>query len=301
MRKKMLFFFNLNAGKGGIRTHLPDALQQFTAGGYDVTVHPTQGPAELTEYLAANGSGYDMVVTCGGDGTLNETVSGLMALEKQPLLGYIPAGSVNDFATSLHIPKSIPDAIRNILSGKPFACDLGKFNQWYFSYVAAFGAFTAVSYATPHSSKAVLGRVAYLLEGVRSLSEIRPVPVKVTHPGGGIETEVILGMVSNGTSVGGFKMPMQDLLMDDGLSEVILIRKMANMQEYSNMLSAFFSRDFANEKYFYMFHTSEAVFEFPEPVAWTLDGEFGGTVTRAEVGNLPHAFQIIVPQESLSN
>jgi YegS/Rv2252/BmrU family lipid kinase len=298
LEKKLLFFVNPNAGKEGIRAHLMDAIHRFTAGGYAVTVHSTQGPAELTEYLAAHGGEYDLVVSCGGDGTLNETVNGLMALDPKPLLGYIPGGSVNDFASSLHIPKSIPEAVDTILTGKPFDCDLCRFNGKYFTYVAAFGAFTAVSYETPHASKAVLGRTAYVLEGIKSLSDIRPIPVQVTHAGGSIETEVLYGMVSNGTSVGGFKLSTEGTVrVDDGLSEIVLVRKLNNMLEYNNMLAAFVARDFGNEKYFYCFHTNQATFTFPTPVSWTLDGEYGGTVTEARVENLPLAFRVMVPGE----
>lgn len=299
MEKKLLLFVNPNAGREGIRAHLLDVIDQFTAAGYLVSVHPTQRQAELTEYLAAHGSEYDLIVSCGGDGTLNETVSGLMALEQRPLLGYLPAGSVNDFATSLGIPKSIPEATQTILTGRPFACDLGRFNDRYFTYVAAFGAFTSVSYTTPHASKAVLGRAAYFLEGVKSLSDIRPVQVKVTHPGGVIEAEVLYGMISNSTSVGGFKMPLaSETRMDDGLSEIVLVRRLSNMIQYNNMLAAFVAGNYSDENYFYCLHTREAIFEFPTPVPWTLDGEYGGSVTRAEVENLHLAFRIMVPDQS---
>ena len=301
MEKKLLFFVNPSAGKEGIRTHLLDVINRFTAAGYLVTVHPTQAPAELTAYLQQQGGGYELAVCCGGDGTLNEAVTGLMAMpeEARPLLGYIPAGSVNDFATSLHLPKDIPGAVQVILEGSPFSCDLGQFNDRYFCYVAAFGAFTNVSYETPHKSKAVLGRGAYVLEGVKSLSEIRAIPVKVTYEGRTLETEVLYGMVANSTSVAGMKMPaLAQAQMNDGISEVVLIRKLDSLAAYNSMLQAYLAKNFEDERYFYCFRTSHVIFDFPEEIAWTLDGEFGGNITHAEICNIQGAFRILAPADA---
>ena len=156
--KRMLLFVNPAAGREEMGHQLMDVISRFTAAGYDVTCHPTQKPGDIPEVLRRMGRDFDMIVACGGDGTLNETVTGLMEMEQKPLLGYIPAGTVNDFATSLHIPKTIPEAAETIIAGEPFPVDMGGFNDRYFTYVAAFGAFTKVSYATPHASKQALGR-----------------------------------------------------------------------------------------------------------------------------------------------
>lgn len=294
--KKMLLFVNPAAGREEMRFHLMDVIHYFTANGYDVMCHPTQKPRDIPEFLAARGSEFDMVVTCGGDGTLNETVSGLLQLEQRPILGYIPAGTVNDFATSLHIPKTIPEAVHNIIEGIPFEVDMGGFNDRYFTYVAAFGAFTKVSYSTPHASKQALGRAAYILEGIRSLGDIRPIHVVADCGGTVIEDDVIYGMVSNATSVGGFHVLDDPLVhMDDGLNEVVLVKAPAGLPDYNALLTSLATRNF-NPDYFHIFQSAHVRFHFDTPVPWTLDGEFGGETTDATVFNIAKPIRIMVPR-----
>lgn len=295
--KKMLLFVNPAAGREEMRAELMDVLSRFTAAGYDVTCHPTQKPKDIIEVLAAVGENYDMIVTCGGDGTLNETVTGLMGLRRRPLLGYIPAGTVNDFATSLHIPKTIPEAVTNIIEGVPFPVDMGGFNDRYFTYVAAFGAFTKVSYATPHASKQALGRAAYILEGIRSLNDVRPIHVTARAEDTVIEDDVILGMVTNATSVGGFKALDDDYVkMDDGLNELVLVRAPKDLVEFNALLGGLISRDFSPE-WFHILQSERVTLDFQEPVPWTLDGEYGGENTHAEITNIPTPVKIMVPGE----
>ena len=295
--KKMLFFVNPAAGKEEMRYQLMDVIDFFTASGYDVLCHPTQKPLDIPEFLRERGQEFDMVVTCGGDGTLNETVSGLMALEHRPTLGYIPAGTVNDFATSLHIPKTIKEAARNIVEGEPFRVDMGGFNDRYFTYVAAFGAFTNVSYATPHSCKQALGRAAYILEGIRSLSDIRPIHVTATTEDTVIEDDVILGMVTNATSVGGFKALDDDIVkMDDGLNELILVKAPKVLADYNALVGSLIARDFRPD-YFHILQCDSVTLTFQEPVPWTLDGEFGGETEHAVVTNIPKPIEIMVPKQ----
>ena len=294
--KKMLFFVNPAAGREEIRFHLMDVINYFTANGYDVMCHPTQKAGDIPEFIAQRGSEFDIIVSCGGDGTLNETVTGLMQLEKRPLLGYIPAGTVNDFATSLHIPKTIMEAAKNIVEGVPFECDMGSFNDQYFTYVAAFGAFTKVSYATPHASKQALGRAAYLLEGVRSLPDIRPIHVTAISGDTVIEDDVILGMVTNATSVGGFKALDDSIVkMDDGLNEVILVKAPKVLADYNAMLTSLATRNF-NPAYFHILQTDHISLHFETPIPFTTDGEFGGDVTDAVITNIPVPVKIMVPK-----
>lgn len=296
--KKMLFFVNPAAGKEEMRFQLMDVINYFTANGYDVLCHPTQKPRDIPEYIAARGEEFDMIVSCGGDGTLNETVSGMMQLGKRPMLGYIPAGTVNDFASSLHIPKTIPEAAHNIIEGVPFQVDMGGFNDQYFTYVAAFGAFTKVSYATPHASKAALGRAAYLLEGVRSLTDIRPIHVTVTAGDMVVEEDVIYGMISNATSVGGFRLLDEPLVqMDDGLNEVVLVRAPKGLPEYNALLGALATRNFVPE-FFHVFQSDLVTLRFEQPIPWTLDGEYGGDVQEAVVSNISKPIEIMVPVKS---
>jgi YegS/Rv2252/BmrU family lipid kinase len=294
----MLFFVNPAAGREDMSYHLMDTISRFTAAGYDVLCHPTQKPKDIPEVIAQRGAEFDMIVTCGGDGTLNETVTGMMQLEKRPLLGYIPAGTVNDFATSLHIPKTIPEAVTNIIQGKPFAVDMGGFNgNQYFTYVAAFGAFTKVSYATPHASKQALGRAAYILEGIRSLTDIRPIHVVARTEETTIEDDVILGMVTNATSVGGFKALDDSIVkMDDGLNELILVRAPKSLADYNAIVGALIVREFGPE-HFHIVQSDRVTLEFTEPVPWTLDGEYGGDTTVAEISNICTPISIMVPQD----
>ena len=296
--KRMLLFVNPAAGREEMQTQLMDVISRFTAAGYDVTCHPTQKPKDIIEVLAAQGSRYDMIVTCGGDGTLNETVTGMMQLKSRPLLGYIPAGTVNDFATSLSIPKTIPEAVTNIIEGVPFPVDLAGFNNRYFTYVAAFGAFTQVSYETPHASKQALGRAAYLLEAVRSLSDIRPIHVRVLAGDAVIEDDVLLGMVTNATSVGGFKALDGDIVkMNDGLNELILVRDTKDLVEFNALLGSLILRDFTPERY-HILQAEQVTLDFQEDVPWTLDGEFGGEQTRTHIQVHPHAVSIMIPEDS---
>lgn len=296
--KKMLLFVNPAAGREDMQYQLMDVISRFTAAGYDVLCHPTQKPQDVTEVIAAIGDQYDMIVTCGGDGTLNETVTGLMQIERRPVLGYIPAGTVNDFATSLRIPKTIPEAVSNIIEGVPFPVDLGGFNEKYFTYVAAFGAFTKVSYATPHASKQALGRAAYILEGIRSLTDIRPIHVTATAGDIVIEDDVILGMITNATSVGGFKALDDSVVkMDDGLNELILVRAPKVLADYNAIVGSLIARDFKPD-HFHILQSDNVTLKFDEPVPWTLDGEFGGDTDDAVVTNIPTPIQIMVPRES---
>ena len=293
----MLLFVNPAAGREEMRGALMDAISRFTAAGYEVTCHPTQKPHDISEVIRDRGGQFDMIVACGGDGTLNETVTGLMHLNKKPkpLLGYIPTGTVNDFATSLHIPKTIPEAVENIISGVPFPVDMGGFNDQYFTYVAAFGAFTKVSYSTPHASKQALGRAAYLLEGVRSLGDIHPIHVTVKTQNETVEDDVILGMVTNATSVGGFKALDDDIVkMDDGLNELVLVRAPKDLIAFNNLIGAILLRDFSPE-YFYILQSAYVTLEFDQPVAWTLDGEYGGETTKADIININKPLRIMVP------
>lgn len=297
MKQKMLFFVNPNAGHAEIRTHLMDVLEIFTLGGYDVTVHPTSRAQEITEVIAAEGQNYDIVVSAGGDGTLNETVSGLMQLENPPLLGYLPGGTVNDVAATLRLPKNCLDAAAVITTGREISIDIGSFNDRWFAYVAAFGAFTGVAYRTAQSDKRILGRMAYLLKGVQALSEIRPIHVRAVTENRIIEDDVILGLVASTTSVGGFKARKElDISLNDGLSEVVLVKDIKNILDLNAVATAILKQDF-NNSYFYMLRTDHITFHFDGDVPWTLDGEFGGNIRQAEVYNHQRALRIMIPSD----
>ena len=297
MDRKLLFFINPKAGQLELKLKLLDMLDVFAAGGYAVTVHPTQTPRDLTRAIAEKGGDYDLVVCAGGDGTLNEAVSGLMQLENRPALGYIPGGTCNDVASTLGIPKEPVAAAKAILSGHPQAIDIGQFGpERWFTYVAGFGAFTDVAYETPQQEKRVLGRLAYLLKGAQTLGGIRPIPMRMTVNGRTIEDEVLLGLVCSTTSVGGFKASsvMKGVSLDDGLSEVIVAKNITTIQDLNALGTLLVKREF-DPKFFYTFQTGQVEFEFPCPVKWTLDGEFGGALDRVHIANHNKAVEIIVP------
>lgn len=298
MNQKMLFLVNPKAGQQELRTGLMDILQVFTAGGYDVTVHPTQGPKDVTAQIVQAGPQYDLVTCAGGDGTLNEAVSGLMRLEpdRRPPLGYIPGGTVNDVAATLGLSRTPVEAARDIVRGRPYAIDTGSFgsDQW-FTYVAGFGAFTDVAYQTPQQDKRIFGRLAYLANGVQSLGSIKPIPMRMTVEDRVIEDEVLLGLVCSTTSVGGFR-PKKDMgvRLDDGLSEVVVAKNITTLADLNALGTLLLKREF-DPHFFYTFQTSRVRFEFPAPVKWTLDGEFGGSIRDVEIQNNNQAVKIMVP------
>lgn len=292
--KKMLFIFNPRSGKAQIKNRLLEILDIFTKAGYEILVHVTQHPKDAMEEAASQGADADLVVCSGGDGTLNETISGLMQLSELPDLGYIPAGSTNDFASSLKIPKDMGDAARAIVEGEPYPVDIGCFcGDRFFVYIAAFGAFTEVSYLTPQDKKNVLGHQAYMLEGVKSLASIKSYRMRVECEEIVLEGEFIFGMVTNTISVGGFKgLVTQNVALNDGEFEVLLIRTPKTPMDLSNIVNYMFLKEEPNE-YVHKFRTKSLRMVSEEPVDWVLDGEFGGTCTDVEIKNLQNQIRIM--------
>ena len=292
----MLFFVNPKAGQLELRNRLMDVLSVFTAAELDVTVHATQGAGDLTAFLKEEGEHYDLIACAGGDGTLNEAVSGLMQLENRPPLGYIPAGTVNDVAATLGLSRDPVEAAHAIVSGTPYAIDIGSLGEGrWFTYVAGFGAFTDVSYQTPQQDKRILGRLAYLLNGVKSLGEIRPIPMTMEVDGQIIEDEVLLGLVCSTTSVGGFR-AKQDfgVKLNDGLSEVVVAKNIKTLADLNGLATLLLKREF-DPAFFYTYQVSRVRFSFPKEVKWTVDGEYGGAHTDVEVVNHSCAVEILVP------
>lgn len=298
MDKKMLFIYNPRAGKAQIRSNLLDIIDIFVKAGYEVTAYPTQASGDAIKAVKNRHNGYEIVVCSGGDGTLDEVVTGMMQCEEKLPIGYVPAGSTNDFANSLKIPKNMIKAADVVVRGKNFACDIGAFNNDSFIYVAAFGIFTNVSYETKQDVKNVLGHAAYLLEGVRALPSIRSYPLKITCDKQVIEGEFLYGMVTNSHSIGGFRGITgtgKEVLLDDGVFEVTLIRKPSNPLELNNIIVAMVDKRVKSE-HIYSFTASRIVVESEEPLAWTLDGEFGGEHRKAVIENKTKALEIRVPK-----
>ncbi len=296
--KKMIFIYNPNAGKGLLKPKLADVLDIFVKAGYELTVYPTQSYRDAYNKVLKMEDGYDLVVCSGGDGTLDEVVTGMMKRENKIPIGYIPTGTTNDFASSLHISRDILHAADIAVNGKPFACDIGTFNRDVFVYVAAFGLFTDVSYQTDQNLKNMLGHAAYVLEGVKRLSNIPTYKIKITHDGEVIEGEFMIGMVTNSKSVAGFRSIMgKKVLFDDGEFEVMLIKRPKNPLELQAIIKALLIESFDTE-YMYTFKARKITFESDEEIPWTLDGEFGGQHEKVKIRNQRQALQIMVePQD----
>lgn len=295
MDKNMLFVYNPRAGKAQIRSNLLDIIDIFVKAGYEVTAYPTQAPGDAIKAVRERRKGYDIVVCSGGDGTLDEVVTGMMQCEEKLPIGYVPAGSTNDFARSLGIPKSMIKAADVVVNGKNFACDIGAFNDDTFIYVAAFGLFTDVVYETRQDLKNAIGYVAYLMEGVKRLSSIKSYKMKISYDDVCLENEYIFGMITNSDSVGGLKgITGKTVELNDGLFEVTLIRKPTIATEMNNIISALTDKKIHSD-FIQSFKTSGLTVESEQDVAWTLDGEYGGTNQMAVIKNCSQTLEIRIP------
>lgn len=283
---KLLFVFNPRSGKGLIREHLVDIVDVMVKAGYEVTIYTTQAQGDAIKKIKEEAKNYDRVVCSGGDGTLDEVVTGMQQSEVNVPIGYIPAGSTNDFANSLGIPKDMVEAARVAVGDKPFPCDVGYFNGDTFVYVAAFGIFTEVSYKTPQQLKNVLGHAAYILEGAKQLHDIPSFTMQVEHDGEVFQDKFIFGMVTNSISVGGFKgMTGDDVKLDDGVFEVTLIKSPRNPIELNRILASL-TNLIDDTDLIYTFKTNDLHIISKDKVAWTLDGEFGGEHDDLTIKNL---------------
>ena len=295
--KKLLFVFNPFSGKALIRNCLLDIVDTMVKADYEVTIYPTQRAGDAKEKVQEYAPGYDLIVCSGGDGTLDETVSGIMNCGKRVPLGYIPAGSTNDFATSIGIPKDMEASAFDAVNGEQFPCDIGRFNDKNFVYVAAFGLFTEVSYKTSQEWKNVLGHAAYILEGIKSLHEIPAFLIQVEFNNCCIQDEFIYGMITNSTSVGGFTgMTGTNVQLDDGVFEVTLIKKPRNPIELNEIIASLVNL-VDDTNMIYSFKTERVKFTAKQEIPWTLDGEYGGNHVEVEIENLKQAVDIQVRKE----
>ena len=295
--KKLLFVVNGHSGKGQIKNKLLDIIDIMIKEGYHVQVHTTQEREDATKVVREQAKYYDLVVCSGGDGTLDEAVTGMMQSEVRTPLGYIPAGSTNDFANSLEIPKDMIQAAKTAVLGVPFSCDVGEFNGDYFIYVAAFGIFTDVSYATSQELKNALGHVAYILEGAKRLHTIKSYHMRVEYDGNEIEGDFLLGMITNSTSVGGFKnMTGKDVKLDDGMFEVTMIHKPKNIIELNTIIASLTNLKDETDL-IDSFRADSVKFYSEEEIPWTLDGEFGGDHKEVQIKDHCKAVDIMINEK----
>lgn len=294
--KKIYFIYNPHSGKEQIGSKLNEIIRILAERDNELTVVPTIGYLDAMERITNLPDGYDFVICSGGDGTLDEVVTGMMKRPKDQRLpiGYIPAGTTNDFARSLEIPRNMPEAAKNAMTGKPFACDIGSFNDDSFVYIASFGIFTEVSYSTKQEVKNVLGHMAYVLEGMKSLYNIKSYKMKIFSDEMEFEGDFLFGMVTNSKSVAGFKgLVKGDVQFDDGVYEVTFIKRPKNPLEIQEILAALLVEEI-DSNYMYSFRTRKLTIESEEMIPWTLDGEFGGEHREVIIENNQKAVEIIV-------
>ena len=294
--RKLLMVVNPRAGKSKSHGPLYDAAAAFSEGGYLLSIHNTTAPGDAREWIVRHGREFDIVVAAGGDGTLNEAVSALMELDTPPLLGYLPQGSTNDFAASLHIPPEADAAAASILKGETRRLDIGRWNGRCFVYVASFGAFTRTSYSASQNVKNALGHFAYLLEGARNLDTLRPYQVRLTADGENLDGEYLFGAVCNSTSIGGMmKLETERVVLDDGLFELLLIPNPRNPADVQNLMMAL-----VNQEYDHLIfrHVSSVRLETEEDLPWSLDGEYAPSAPVVEIENRRQALAMLLPRET---
>ncbi len=292
--KKLLLLVNPVAGRTTVGASLLDIVDCFIKADYDVTVRVTQDGDDAERTIAADGALYDTVVCCGGDGTLSQAAGAVRAAGIPARLGYIPCGTVNDFASTRRIPKDPLEAARRIALGHEEPIDLGYFGGKPFVYVSAFGLFTEASYQTPRSLKNSFGKLAYMLEGAKSLARVGSYHIRFSWDGRELEDDFIYGMMTNSRTVGGFELPINDdARLDDGLMEVTLIRTPKTAADHQSLINILITQE-ADEEHVYHFQTGRISFSCGAPLAWTVDGEYGGDVREGTVEILHGALTMLI-------
>ncbi len=298
--KRLLFVYNPHAGRERVKTELSDIISVFSEAGYEVLVRPTLLPGEMSELARNCPADADIFVCSGGDGTLNEAVNGILRREAGTLpIGYIPAGSTNDFSVSLGIPTDIRKAAETAVGGRKFSCDIGSFNGDNFCYVAAFGVFTDVAYDTEQSLKNTLGYGAYLVEAMRRLPNLRSYEARFEWEAGFVSGNFLLGLICNSDSVGGIRgITGGAVKLDDGKFEVLLVKAPGPGTDLAEIASVLMSGDIiANSPNIISFKASHLKVTATgiEPIPWTVDGEYGGMPREADIRILPRAVEFLVP------
>ena len=296
--KKIMLVYNPKAGRGLFQQSLPDIIDIFAKAGYRVETWPTQGVGDAVQKVAVYGGEADLIVAAGGDGTLDETIEGMFCGGNMKPLGYIPVGSMNDFASSLGLTLNARSAARSIVKGEIKPLDIGLFGTDHFVYVAAFGAFTDVAYQTNQDMKKALGKVAYMIEASRRLLDLKPVKMTIRVNGRTITDDFIYGMVSNSLSVGGIKhITGKDVALDDGLFEVTLVHNPKTVFDLQEIVGSLLSAE--PSPLVETIKTDLITFDSNQDVPWTLDGEFGGAEDHVEIRVLKRAIDLILTQEQL--
>ncbi len=300
--KKLLFVVNPKAGRTVIKADLIDIIDIFEKAGYVVTVYLTREDKKMnSDYLYKNAADYDLVVCAGGDGTLDNTVSGIMRVEREIKrrihMGYIPCGSTNDYAKSLKISLNPVEAAKEIVDGVVCHVDVGRLEKEFFIYVAAFGAFTDISYSTPQNLKNTLGHAAYIIEALGAITKLRPYHMKVWFDGEIVEGDFIYGQITNSLSVGGFKnFGARHMAFSDGLFETVLIKNPTNPIQLQKIVNSLLTENLDDELIIFR-RTSKIAVKCVEEVPWTIDGEFGGNHKTARISNIRKAISLMLKEK----
>ncbi len=296
--EKIFLVGNPCSGKKKLKKNLLDIVSVFTNAGYDVTVYPTKSRGNATTVLKTLSDEYSTVVCVGGDGTLNEVITGMMHNKNNYKLAYVPAGTLNEWSSSLKISRNIVEAARDIPNGKIITLDIGKFDDKFFTYTASFGAFTDASYATSQKVKNVLGHAAYIFHGAKSLAHIKSYKMNFEHDGEKIEGKFLFGAVTNSFSCGGIiKFDKDQVELNDGLFEVLLVRKPARGGRLRHIVAGILKKDFSNPA-FEFFKTNKLTIHAEPGMSWTLDGEEAVVEGETlEIENLHSAISFFVPDK----
>lgn len=295
MLKKAIIIVNPVAGTMKVKEGLFELLSSLGKQGYETTVSLTQKRGDAAKTAKKYGATYDLVVCCGGDGTLNEVVRGLLTLTERPLLLYYPCGSTNDFATTLGLPTDARLVAEKLDEREVMALDIGCMNgKKLFSYIASFGAFVRASYAAPRKVKNALGHFAYVLEGIKEIPTLgRSYHTKITYDGGELEGDYALVAVTNSTSAGGvLRLPKEEVSLTDGLFELLLIKGIKTPADAASAVQMLLSKKYDGDKVT-LLHTTRAIIECEDAPDWCTDGEYAGKIARAEVVCLKGAVRIL--------
>ena len=297
LMKKLLFIVNPKAGKTAIKTDILDIIVTFSAAGYEVTTYPTAGPEDAEKKVIEDGAKYDLIVCAGGDGTLENTVCGYMQMgDKKVPIGYIPVGTTNDFARSVGLSRKPAEAAIQIVNGEKTTLDIGRLDDKFFVYIAAFGLFTDVSYSTNQNLKKYMGHAAYVVEAIKNITDFKGYNIKAQLDGALVTGEYIYVMITNSFSVAGFKIRgAKHVILDDGKFDCLLVKMPHTVDELRQVLTAFLSNDIDDtNSMFYSCKASKIIIECEEEIPWTIDGEFGGNKKVAVIENVKQAFDILL-------
>ncbi len=298
MNNKLLLIANPKAGRARLKNELLQIVSILSEGGYAVTVYPTRFAGDGIN-AARDAEGFDTIVCCGGDGTLNEVISGVLLSGKTCRIGYIPLGTLNEWSSGLKISRDIATAARDVLTGRTAPLDIGKFNGRYFAYTASFGAFTAASYSAPQDVKNALGQSAYVFEAIKELSSIKPYSLTLDIDGESISGDFLFGAISNSLSMGGvIKLEETAVQFDDGLFEVVLIRHPNNLQELQKIADGILRKELNNEQ-IQMFKAKKVTVFGSDNINWTLDGEMCKGHEKMVIENLRRSINFIIPEKTV--